>query len=94
MNRAEFKTTLDRLEAFVNKIPTLPLEKRVELLSANDRDLSAVRRVGREGFLLKAPAERFYREARQYVRDPSDAQREKVLHELHELRRRSVEVEE
>jgi hypothetical protein len=85
MNRKEFTEAVDRIEALVNKFQNLPLEEKVALLSA-DRDLSAIRRVGREGYRLKAAADRLFQAVRDYVRRTDDEHRKAVFTEIDELR--------
>jgi hypothetical protein len=80
--------------ALVNQIPNVSLEEKVALLNA-DRDLYAVRRAGRDGYPLKAAADRLYHALRDYVRRTDDERRKAVFTEIDLLRLHSrIEVRE
>ena len=85
MNRKEFTDALDRIEALVNKFPNATQTERIELLTA-DRDLAAIRRVGRAGTPLKASGDRLFQAVRDYARRTDDEHRNAVFHEIGGLR--------
>ena len=94
MNRKEFTDALNRIEAFVNKIPNTPEDERLSLLMEVNFDLRELRRLGKDGSHVKAAGLRLYPAIREYVLRPDDPHRKAVVTELATLRFYAKEVPE
>ena len=94
MNRKEFTEALDRVEAFINKIPGIPVSERPPLLMEITDDLREIRRAGKSSH-FQGLGERFYTAVQRYARHPEiEQEREDVFRELGRLRANAAQVPE